>query len=42
LVKAIEGPRERRSLWGWIPFNRPDIKQEIKPCYERIENLIKS
>ena len=41
LVKAIESPRERRSLWGYIPFKLLNMKQEIQPYYEKIENLIK-
>jgi len=41
LVRAIESPRERRSLWGYIPFKLLNMKQEIQPYYEKIENLIK-
>jgi len=42
LVKAIESPRTRRALLGYIPFKWLDMKQEIQPYYEKIENMIKS
>ena len=41
LVKAIESPRTRRTLLGYIPFKRLDMKQRIQPYYEKIENFIK-
>jgi hypothetical protein len=42
LVKAIESPRVNRELWGYLPFRLLEIKKNIQPYYEKIENAVKS
>ncbi|OHE73741.1 MAG: hypothetical protein A2007_01955 [Verrucomicrobia bacterium GWC2_42_7] len=36
LSHAIEGPRNRREFFGYIPFKLLDIKKRIQPYYEKV------
>jgi len=42
LVKAIESPRANRELMGYLPFRLLEIKKNMQPYYEKIENVVYS
>lgn len=42
LVRAIESPRERRALLGYLPFRWMEIKKLSQPYYDKVRQSIKT